>query len=185
MFTKKLVQQIHAKALHGGVSLTMASIREEYWIPPLRWLVKSVRSACWGCKRFQAFEVIGTDFVGPICYKLSKKRKGKAYLVIFACSLLRAVQLELVPNLETSTFLPCLKHLIARWGRPKVFYSDNGSTFVKAAKWLKQLHGYLESHDVHWQFNLSCAPWWAGQFECLIGIVKSAMYKVIERATLS
>ena len=63
--------------------------------------------------------------------------------------------------------------------------------FVKAAKWLKQvrsdeqLQGYLESHDIQWKFNLSRAPWWGGQFERLIGIVKTAMYKVIGGATLS
>ena len=54
LFTRKLVQRIHVETLHGGVTLTMAAIREEYWIPKLRKLVKSVRSACWGCKRFQA-----------------------------------------------------------------------------------------------------------------------------------
>ena len=138
----------------------MAAIREEYWVPTLRQLMKSVRSACWGCKRFRvlpltapppgplptdrthdraAFEVIGTDFTGPIYYKLSQKPEGKAYLVIFSCSLLRAVHLELVPNLETSMFLLCLKCFIARRGRLAVIYSDNGSTFVKAAKWMKQV----------------------------------------------
>ena len=91
-FTRKLVQRIHAENLHGGVSLTMAAVRESYWIPKLRKLVKSVRSTCWGCKRFTAlplttpppgpmpsdhtlggaaFEVIGTDFAGPILYKLT------------------------------------------------------------------------------------------------------------------
>lgn len=214
LFTRKLVQRIHAETLHGGVSLTMAAIREEYWIPTLRQLVKAVRSACWGCKRFRvspvtvpppgplptdrtvthggaAFEVIGTDFAGPILYKLTHKREGKAYLVIFSCSLSRAVHLELVPNLATSTFIPCLKRLIARRGRPTVIYSDNGSTFVKAAKWLQQvrrdeqLQGFLESHDVRWKFNLSRAPWWGGQFERLIGVVKKAMHKVIGKATLS
>ena len=76
------------------VSLTMAAIREQYWIPTLRQLVKSVLSACWGCKRFiaspltvpppgllptdrtdggAAFEVIGTDFTGPIKYKQRKR----------------------------------------------------------------------------------------------------------------
>lgn len=71
----------------------MAAIREEYWIPKLRKLAKSVRSACWGCKRFQAlpltvprpeplatdrtiggaaFKVIGTDFVGSLKYKQYK-----------------------------------------------------------------------------------------------------------------
>ncbi|XP_068671446.1 uncharacterized protein [Montipora foliosa] len=211
-FTRKLVQRIHAETLHSGVSLTMAAVREKYWIPTLRKLVKSVRSTCWGCKRFRAlpvrapppgllpkertdisgaFEVIGTDFAGPILYKMRNKREGKAYLVIFSCSLSRAVHLELATNLETTTFLSCLKHLIARRGRPSVIYSDNGSTFVKAAKWLTQarrdeeLNGFLESHDIKWKFNLSRAPWWGGQFERLIGIVKTTMFKVIGRATLS
>ena len=137
-----------------------------------------------------AFEVIGTDFAGPILYKLTSRRQGKAYLVIFSCSLSQAVHLELVPSLKTGAFLPCLKRLIARRGGPRVIYSDNGSTFVKAAKWLKQvredkkLQGYLESHDIEWKFNLSRAPWWGGQFERLIGVVKKAMHKVIGRGSL-
>ena len=137
-----------------------------------------------------AFEVIGTDFAGPILYKLTPRRQGKAYLVIFSCSLSQAVHLELVPSLKTSAFLPCLKRLIARRGRPRVIYSDNGSTFVKAAKWLKQgredekLQGYLEWHDIEWKFNLSHAPWWGGQFKWLIGVVKKAMHKVIGRGSL-
>ena len=95
-----------------------------------------------------------------------------------------------MPSLKTSAFLPCLKRLIARRGRPRVIYSDNGSTFVKAAKWLKQvredekLQGYLEWHDIEWKFNLSHAPWWGGQFKWLIGVVKKAMHKVIGRGSL-
>ena len=109
-FTRKLVQRYHAETLHGGVLLTMAAVREIYWIPTLRRLVKAVRAKCYGCKRFTAtpivkpipgklpkdrttggvaFEVIGTDFAGPIRYKCSNKRERKSYLVIFSCSLSR------------------------------------------------------------------------------------------------
>ena len=212
VFTRKLVQRIHVETLHGGVALTMAAIREQCWIPTLRQLVKSVRSACWGCKRFIAspltvpppgplptdrtdggttFEVIGTDFAGPIKYKQRKKGEEKAYLVIFTCSLSRAVHLELLSSLETSNFITCLKRLIARRGRPRVIYSDNGGTFIKAAKWLRQLRGderlqsLLEDYDITWKFNLSRAPWWGGQFERLIGVVKSATYKVIGGGVLT
>lgn len=101
LFTRKLVQQIHAETLHGGVSLTMAAIREKYWILTLRQIVRSVRSACWGCKRFRAlpltvppsgplptdrthggaaFEVIGTDFVGPIYYKTVPETRRESIL---------------------------------------------------------------------------------------------------------
>ena len=205
VFTRKLVQRIHCETLHGGVGLTMAAVRERYWIPRLRTLVKTTRKECWGCKRFHikaatppvpgplpedrtnpgaAFEVIGVDFAGPIRYR-SSKAEGKAYLTIFACSLSRAVHLELLRNLETTNFIVCLKKFIARRGRPRVVYSDNGSTFIKASKWLGQLRrderlrGLLEEHEIKWKFNLSRAPWWGGQFERLIGVVKSAMHKVI------
>ena len=211
LFTKKLVQRTHVETLHGGVLLTMAAVRETYWIPKLRKLVKSVRGSCWGCKRFTAvpivkpppgnlptdrtggaaFQVIGTDFAGPIRYRMANKQEGKSYLLIFSCSLSRAVHLELVQDLETGTFIQCLKRLITRRGRPAVIYSDNGATFLKAAKWLEQVRndervqGLLQEYDVIWKFNLSRAPWWGGQFERLIGVVKSAMYKVIGGAMLS
>ena len=61
---------------------------------------------------------------------------------------------------------------------------------MKAAKWLKQgredekLQGYLEWHNIEWKFDLSRAPWWGGQFEWLIGVVKKAMHKVIRRGSL-
>ncbi len=52
--TEKLVQRVHGETLHGGVSLTMAAVREQFWVPRLRSIVKLVRSRCYGCKRFRA-----------------------------------------------------------------------------------------------------------------------------------
>lgn len=34
-FTRKLVQRYHVETLHGGVLLTMAAVRETYWVPTL------------------------------------------------------------------------------------------------------------------------------------------------------
>ena len=48
----KIVQRAHVTTLHGGVGLTMASVRERYWIPRLRKLTKRVVRNCSGCKRF-------------------------------------------------------------------------------------------------------------------------------------
>lgn len=101
--------------------------------------------SCWGCKRFQPralaspppgllprertegsapFEVVGVDFAGPIRYRKSPRVEGKAYLVLYASSLSRALQLEILPNLDTVTFLGSLKRLIARRGRPVKIVSD-------------------------------------------------------------
>ncbi|XP_068674447.1 uncharacterized protein [Montipora foliosa] len=124
-FAEKFVQHAHKATLHGGVGLTMAKIREEHWIPRLRRLAKKAIRQCYGCKRFQAgalaapppgllpperregtspLEVVGVDFAGPIKYCKSSRAEGKAYLVLYACSLTRALYLEILPNLETTTF---------------------------------------------------------------------------------
>lgn len=63
--------------------------------------------------------------------------------------------------------------------------------FVAAAKWLKkarsneELHTFLSNHSIIWQFNLSHAPWWGGQFEHLIGSMKAAFYKTVGHGLLS
>ena len=70
-------------------------------------------------------------------------------------------------------------------------YSDNFSTFVAAAKWLKKVQRtervqeFLSQDNIRWQFNLSRAPWWGGQFERMVGLVKQALYKVVGKATLT
>lgn len=62
---------------------------------------------------------------------------------------------------------------------------------MSAAKWLKKIQkdekaqNYLAHHNIVWQFNLSRAPWWGGQFERLVGVVKQAFYKSVGRASLT
>ena len=210
-FTAKLVFNAHLSTLHGGVEFTMAKVREKYWVPRLRRLVKKLRGGCYGCKRFRAkayqtpppgnlpknrtegsrpFQVIGVDFAGPIRYTSRAKTESKAYLALYACSLTRAVHLDLLKSMETPEFIASLKRFIARRGRPERIYSDNGSTFKAAEKWLKKVEQDERFHDllvgltIKWQFNLSRAPWWGGQFERLIGLFKAAFYKTIGNGTL-
>ena len=52
--TRKLLERVHVETLHGGVGLTMAAVREDYWVPTLKRLVKSIQTDCWGCKRSRA-----------------------------------------------------------------------------------------------------------------------------------
>lgn len=79
--------------------------------------------------------------------------------------------MELSKSMETSYFLRSLKRLVARKGRPEKIYSDNAKTFTATASWLKQVqedervHHYLSTENIKWQFNLSRALWWGGQFE--------------------
>ena len=188
LFTAKVVHRSHVSTLHSGVGIVMAKVRERYWVPRLRKLVKKIISNCWECKRFRAqpasapapgllpkcrttqsnpFDVIGVDFAGPVKYR-KKNKEAKSYIVLYSCSLTRCAFLDLLPSLETTEFLKSLKRFIARRGRPSIIYSDNGSTFLAASKWLKcvrrdeELNNFLRSYTISWLFNLSRAPWWGG-----------------------
>ena len=213
LYTIKVVQPAHVTTLHGGVGLTMAKVREVQSVPHLCKLTKRVLRNCWGCKRFQAvaaprppagplprdrtkgdnpFSIIGVDFTRPVKYLQQKsKKEQKTYIVVYSCSLIRAVFLELLPSLETGEFIESLKPLMARRGRLTKIYSDNGRTFIAVANWLKKvrkderLNTFLSTHKITWQFNLSRAPWWGGQFERLNGVMKSAFYKTVGQGQLS
>ena len=167
----------------------MAKVREYYWVPRLRRLAKKIVKSCHGCRRFRAqaytftstrnlpkdrtegqtpFQVIGVDFAGPLRYRMKPKTEGKAYILLYACSLTRAMYIDLVPNFKTTEFIKSLKCSIAGRGRPQRIYSDNGKTFVGASKWIEQvmkdekIHGLLALQGIEWKFNLSRAPWWGG-----------------------
>ena len=111
--------------------------------------------------------------------------------MLYACSLTHALFLDLLPSLETTEFLATFKRFIARRGLPQKVYSDNGKTFVGAAKWIKQamrdekFQNFLAHQGIQWQFILSRAPWWGGQFERMVGLFKGALHKSIRNGMLS
>ena len=49
----------------------------------------------------------------------------------------------------------------------------------------EKISGFLTQQGIEWKFNLSRAPWWGGQFERLIGLVKGSLYKTIGNGLLS
>ena len=101
------------------------------------------------------------------------------------------IVLELTKKMNTKEFLATFKRFIAREGRPQKVYSDNAKTFAAGVKWLKQVmhderfNDFLAKMSIQWQFNLSPAPLWGGQYERLIGVVKQALYKTIGNGFLS
>ena len=174
-FTRRLVEHFHYRTLHGGVQSTMSKIRERFWIPKLRTLVKSLVHRCNLCKKhrvkklnapavgglpnFRAefttpFSATGVDFAGPLYYKIPQADKGgryqpapeKSYVALFTCAATRAVHLRLVKSMSAAEFKRIFKEFTARRATPSIMVSDNAKTFQATKFWIENL---VKDHDLY------------------------------------
>ena len=205
-----IARDAHQRVLHDGVKETLTEIRARYWIIGGRSLVRSVLHKCVVCKRFEGkpfvappapplpsfrvneappFLYTAVDFAGPMFLKDKGGLSGsKVWIALFTCCVTRAVHLELVPDMTTTTFVRCLKRFSARRGLPKKIISDNAKTFKATAKLInaifsqREVKDYLSHVGVEWSFNLEKAPWWGGIFERMVKSTKRCLRKIIGRA---
>jgi len=143
------------------VQLTLGSIRQLYWVPRGRALVKAVLHRCTTCVRWRAatsqqlmgdlpsrrvtparpFLNTGVDYAGPLMLRTSKGRGHRAYkgyLAIFVRMSTRAVHLEAVSDYSTDAFLAALRRFTARRGLCHSITSDCGTTFIGADRQLRE-----------------------------------------------
>ena len=52
-FTRLVIQDVHKKLYHAGVSHTLAQLRKQYWIPQGRATVKKVLRHCLICRKYE------------------------------------------------------------------------------------------------------------------------------------
>ncbi|GFX61611.1 integrase catalytic domain-containing protein [Trichonephila clavipes] len=151
--------------------MTLSLIRQHYWIPDGRSTVRREIKRCIECCRFNSkpsypkmgdlpkqritqtrpFEIVGIDFAGPIltkCQHLRKANKFKSYICLFICLATKAVHLELVSTLSTDAMLAALRRFIARRGHPSEIHPDNGTNFIGANNYLKQLYMLVKEHSI-------------------------------------
>jgi len=94
----------------------------------------------------RTFFTTGVDYAAPISLKLGTPRSKiitKGYIAIYVCFATRAIHIEVVKSLTTEAFLAALRRFIARRGKPRTIYSDNGTNFQGAAN---QLHAIYDMH---------------------------------------
>ncbi|XP_065917547.1 uncharacterized protein [Dysidea avara] len=209
--TKLIVLAVHKEQLHAGVTGTVTSIRQGYWIPSARQLVRQLIRKCVSCRKVSGkpymvpeppplpldrvkegkpFDVTGVDFTGALHVK-NNGTEEKVYICLFTCGLSRAVHLEVVCDLSVETFLRAFRRFVSRKSLPQVMISDNASTYVSASKELEQiftsdkLGKSLNAKGVRWKFIPKRAPWYGGFWERLIGITKTVLRKVLGKSFIT
>ena len=211
-FTDKLIRHVHRQVMHMGVASTMGALRETWWIPKMRTMVKKEIRNCNVCKVFAAkpfdapetaalptfrtvqslpFQYTGVDFIGPLkCKGIGGKEDIKVSVIIFTCAVMRGVHLEVTRTQTAEEFQRKLNAFITRKTRPEVIVSDNASVFKTTAEWIKKirksekLQDHLASLGITWRFNLSKSPWWGAMYERLIRDLKRTLYKTLGKTHL-
>ncbi|CAL1293989.1 unnamed protein product [Larinioides sclopetarius] len=162
---RRLIEYTHQTLHHAGVQTTLSHLRERFWIPRGRRIVREVLLKCVTCRRYAskpvvpdapaplpvdrinrvaAFEVTGADLAGPI----SLKGGQKAWIVIFTCAVYRAIHLELVTSLSTEAFMQTMRRMFARRGRYFIQDIKGNETMdldIVDAKHLRKRIRYLQS----------------------------------------
>ncbi|KAL6417917.1 hypothetical protein ACFW04_011576 [Cataglyphis niger] len=153
--TQLIIEACHRRTMHGGVQLTLGTVRQHYWIPRGRQMVKAVIHRCVTCARWRGatqkqimgdlprlrvtparpFLRTGVDYAGPIQLRTTKgrgHRSYKAFIAVFVCLSTKAVHLEVVSDYSADAFLAALRRFTARRGLCRSLQSDCGTNFVGA-----------------------------------------------------
>ena len=116
-----------------------------------------------------------------------RKSTEKRWGFLFTCLTTRAVHLEIVPSLDTSSCVMGSERFIARRGTPSTIWSDNGTNFVGAKNELlariKSWNGMAPTIFAHkgvtWKFNSPGAPHHGGSWERLVRSVKRVLHDIL------
>ena len=212
-FTVLVVRSAHERVKHNGVKETLSEIRARYWIVKGRHFVRLLLHKCVMCRKFDGvphhvppppplpdfrvnpeppFTYTGVDFAGPLYVKTSQLlNSNKVWICLYTCCIVRAVHLDIVPDMTAETFIRSFKRFTARRGFPRNLVSDNAKTFKSAAKMINAVvnHPEVQRHfaeiRMEWSFNVEKAPWTGGVFERMVRSTKRCLKKTIGRATLA
>ena len=151
-----VIQNIHKENFHVGREHTLALLRQHYWIPACRGLIRRILHNCLRCKRDRVlpkptfmgdlpkerlsigktpFNNTGVHYFGLYYVKKSKMTRTtkcvkKCNGVLFTCLMTSTIRVELAGDLSTDEFLLALQRFISRRGTLEIIQSDNGTNFA-------------------------------------------------------
>ncbi|XP_022824611.1 uncharacterized protein LOC111355114 [Spodoptera litura] len=210
---KLLFNMYHSRLLHPGPQLLLATIRHHFYPLGGRNLAKKVTHQCVKCCRIKASTIqpvmgnlpeqrlhlefpfldSGVDYAGPIMIA-DRKGRGcrlvKCFICVFVCLATRAVHLELVSDLTKEAFLAAMNRFIARRGKPRNIFSDNGTTFVGAFNELANLLSQDLRFDVvdpgiNFSFIPAYTPHFGGLWESAVKSTKHHLRRVLGLTNLT
>ena len=202
-----IIEHFHSQTKHQGRFITAAAIRSGgFFIEGCRGMVDSYIRKCIICQKLRGrpvipimadlppdrveesppFTHVGLDLFGPFLVtdgKHTRKTSAtkKVWGVVFICLVTRAVHIETVPGLDTSSFQNSLRRFFAIRGVCKTIRSDNGTNLVSARHQLEStfaldiLQQEALKNNCLWKTNPPGASHFGGSWERAIGSIRKIL----------
>ncbi|KAJ8007682.1 hypothetical protein DPEC_G00096700 [Dallia pectoralis] len=139
------------------------------------------------------FTYTGLDVFGPWTVVARRTRGGlshsKRWAVLFTCMSTRAVHIEVIESMDTSSFINSLRRFFAIRGPSRQIHSDCGTNFVWACNELEfhevvkesKVQRYVNSQGCKWDFNPPHSSHMGGGWERLIGVARRILDSMLMR----
>lgn len=140
-------------------------------------------------ERTASFTVVGLDMAGPFYihdgrYTRRTTTGKKVYILLITCLTSRAIHVEVVSAMDTTSFIFALRRFFAIRGTVSKIYSDQDSTFLGAINEIAdigKIQDYISSsHNISWVLNHARASNYGGIFERKIGCLKSVFFSTMK-----
>ena len=213
-FTNLTIWKAHKSCKHLGVQSTLNKVRlQGYWIHKARQAIKKVLSECIICKKFNNFSFaypkytnftsaqmdfirpykhVGVDFTGHIWVKnCDSNTNTKMYILIYTCLNVRAVHIDLLPDMSTKSFILSFQRFSNIYGICDTIYSDNAKYFSFGAKAFGEMlvsdefKEHLRSSNIKHARIPIYASWVGSVWERMIRTIKSCIHKAVGRSILN
>ena len=167
--TDIIINHFHVFSGHSGISTTLNSLFQQFWVVKPTSVVKRVLANCMYCRRRNAktgepimaelpparlkmnshpIAYTDVDYFGPLMIR-QKRSNVKRYGCLFTCLTTRAVHLEVSVDLSSDAFVNALRRFLSRRGPVVHIYSDNATNLVGAERILRESIQQWNQHQIH------------------------------------
>ena len=174
------------KHKHQSVDYLRSVNHQHFVVLRLRSALRAIETHCVCCRKRKAktvtpmmsdlpaerlsyrqppFSNCGVDYFGPFHVTI-RRSSEKRWGFLFTSLTTRAIHIELVPSMDTSSCLMAIERFVSKRGTHSINWSDNGTNFVGAEKelhlciknWKTEAPLSLVHKGIKWKYNPPSAP---------------------------
>ena len=204
MVTRRYVEAVHDQTPHQGRVLTLSMVRGTgVFVLGGRRLIDAVIKQCVTCAKLRGktegqlmadlpsarleatapFTEVGADVFGPFVVEegqttRARTSKVKVFVLLLTCLASRAVHLEPLSGMDTTSMVNALKRFMAIRGKCNQILSDHGTNFIGAlgqVEDFQRLQEAAKAEGIQWKLNPVAASHFGGVFERKIGSVRRVL----------